>query len=277
MSVPLHRVLSTPNYSEFLQFIIRHYGHALEYGCKYLYQCMPRLLTLWLDFGCKVPDSVSTGKKCQEKSGLKTVQQLNEIIQTMMEHLPPYQYLIAFPQLISRICHPNSDVFAKLEAIIMRLLQHYPQQCLWMMIAVNKSTHHDRRERCRRILDKAKKQLPGMGKLIDDAVKLTDKLLDVCNKPAEPSKNYTMDKICHSLMRLTTNPYGFTSLAIMLHTSVQSRVYSVYLFCSEFSCIMVPLQSSLTVTLPAGAGSSGNHNAFPGFQPTIERFEDKVY
>ena len=110
-----------------------------------------------------------------------------------------------------------------------------------------------------------------------DAVKLTDKLLDVCNKPAEPSKNYTMDKICHSLMRLTTNPYGFTSLAIMLHTSVQSRVYSVYLFCSEFSCIMVPLQSSLTVTLPAGAGSSGNHNAFPGFQPTIERFEDKVY
>ena len=44
-------------FSEFLQFIIRHYGHALEYGCKYLYQCMPRLLTLWLDFGSKVPDS----------------------------------------------------------------------------------------------------------------------------------------------------------------------------------------------------------------------------
>lgn len=39
---------------------------------------------------------------------------------------------------------------------------------------------------------------------------------------------------------------------------------------------MVPLQSSLTVTLPADTGSSGNHNAFPGFQPTIERFDDKV-
>ena len=33
----------------------------------------------------------------------------------MMEHLSPYQYLIAFPQLISRICHPNSDVFTRLE------------------------------------------------------------------------------------------------------------------------------------------------------------------
>ena len=39
---------------------------------------------------------------------------------------------------------------------------------------------------------------------------------------------------------------------------------------------MVPLQSSLTVTLPAGSGSNAMHNAFPGSQPTIERFEDKV-
>lgn len=83
-----------------------------------------------------------------------------QIMHTMTERLPPYQYLIAFPQLISRICHPNSDVFTKLEvhtrlqmlhillidfmrlfnmqAIILKLLNHYPQQCLWMMIAVSK-------------------------------------------------------------------------------------------------------------------------------------------
>ena len=73
--------------SEFLQFIIRHYGHALEYGCKYLYQCMPRLLTLWLDFGGKLPDSNKTtfsgmcslGKRSHERSGAKIVQQLNDV------------------------------------------------------------------------------------------------------------------------------------------------------------------------------------------------------
>ena len=32
----------------------------------------------------------------------------------------------------------------------------------------------------------------------------------------------------------------------------------------------------MTVTLPAGSGSSNTHNAFPGIQPTIVRFEDKV-
>ena len=38
-------------------------------------------------------------------------------------------------------------------------------------------------------------------------VKLSDKLLEVCNKPAEPSKNYSMDKICRGLIRLTNNQY----------------------------------------------------------------------
>ena len=43
-------------YSEFLQFVLRHYGSALRYGNKYIYQCMPRLLSLWLDFGAKVTE-----------------------------------------------------------------------------------------------------------------------------------------------------------------------------------------------------------------------------
>ena len=42
--------------SEFLQFVLRHYGNALRYGNKYIYQCMPRLLSLWLDFGAKVTE-----------------------------------------------------------------------------------------------------------------------------------------------------------------------------------------------------------------------------
>ena len=92
-----------------------------------------------------------TGRS-QEKTGQKTVQQLNDvkrpsvllnpfrfslsllqIIQAMMERLPPYQYFIAFPQLISRICHPNSDVFAKLEVCISIYSRRH--QCnLWLLM-----------------------------------------------------------------------------------------------------------------------------------------------
>lgn len=44
----------------------------------------------------------------------------------------------------------------------------------------------------------------------------------------------------------------------------------------DFSPIMVPLQSSLTVTLPDNNASHLRHNPFPGVQPTIVRFQDKV-
>lgn len=39
---------------------------------------------------------------------------------------------------------------------------------------------------------------------------------------------------------------------------------------------MVPLQSSLTVTLPACQDAPSGHNPFPGVQPTIVSFEDRV-
>ena len=49
----------------------------------------------------------------------------------------------------------------------------------------------------------------------------------------------------------------------------------IYLPSCNFGSIMVHLQSSMNVTLP-GAGTTGVHNPFPGPQPTIERFDDKV-
>ncbi|XP_064394848.1 serine/threonine-protein kinase ATR-like [Halichondria panicea] len=231
---------------EFLLFIVRHYGNTLQYGSKFLYQCMPRLLTLWLDFGSNVPDQ---GKKSQERNAMKiTLAQLNELIKTNRDRLPPYQFLIAFPQLISRICHPNTDVFAHLETIVLKLLKYFPQQALWMMVAVSKSTHADRKSRCDMILTKAKKELPLIGKLIDDMLKLSDRLLELCNKHIDTGKN-TMDRVCRNLPRLISN--------------------------SKFSSIMVPLQSSLTVTLPGSYCESYEHDPFPGDQPTIVQFEDQ--
>ena len=44
----------------------------------------------------------------------------------------------------------------------------------------------------------------------------------------------------------------------------------------NFSPIVVPLQSSMTVTLPSGAGSHHDHNPFPGSMACIIGFEDTV-
>jgi serine/threonine-protein kinase ATR len=243
--------------AEFLRFVLTEYGHALRYGNKYIYQSIPRLLTLWLDFGANVPDAPPTSSraKAPDRVALQTtLASLNAIISDLSETLPPYHFLIAFSQLISRICHPNSDVFTHIQSIILNLIKHYPQQSLWMMMAVSKSTHKDRQTRCQRILTEAKKSNTGLEVLINDMMRLTERLLDVSNKKVDcqrPPVVVSMDKVCRSLYRLAND--------------------------GNFSPIIVPIQSSLTVTLPLdGGGRYDDLNPFPGNQPTIVKFEDKV-
>ena len=38
-----------------------------------------------------------------------------QLMTTLTTKLPSYQFLAVFAQIISRICHPNAEVFAKLE------------------------------------------------------------------------------------------------------------------------------------------------------------------
>ena len=47
-------------------------------------------------------------------------------------------------------------------------------------------------------------------------------------------------------------------------------------FSSNFSPIIIPLQSSLTVTLPTTHDLNKKHYPFPDSQPTFVGFEDKV-
>ena len=61
-----------------------------------------------------------------------------QLISTLGRDLAPYQLFTAYPQLISRICHAQSDVFQQLKEIIARIFVHFPQQSLWMMMAVSK-------------------------------------------------------------------------------------------------------------------------------------------
>lgn len=43
--------------------ICRNFAKALNYGSKYIYQTMPRMLTLWLDYGEDDDQMRSEGSK----------------------------------------------------------------------------------------------------------------------------------------------------------------------------------------------------------------------
>uniref|UniRef100_S4RDY2 Serine/threonine-protein kinase ATR n=1 Tax=Petromyzon marinus TaxID=7757 RepID=S4RDY2_PETMA len=232
--------------------IVYHFGRSLMFGNQFIYQSMPRLLSLWLDFGAKVFE-LERGNR-SERQHLPVAADLAKIIKIMTEHtqkLAPYQFLTAFSQLISRICHPHAAVCAALQAIIVKVLTRYPQQALWMMMAVSKSSHAARAERCKAIFGKAVQVDGSLRKFIRDGTSLTDLLLELCNKP-------TMDK--QTTMSMNVNFRGLKRLVDD----------------TNFSNVLIPLQAVMTPTLPSTPGGHADHDPFPGNMAYIVGFHDPV-
>ncbi|KAL2098334.1 hypothetical protein ACEWY4_007541 [Coilia grayii] len=233
-----------------IHYIIMYFGKALQFGNQYIYQAMPRMLSLWLDYGAKVYEVEKGGRA--EHSQMRA--DLTKINTTMSEHnnnLSPYQFLTAFSQLISRICHPSHDVFAVLLEIVAKVFLAYPQQAMWMMTAVLKSSYPTRMNRCKEILRKAVNLESSLEKFIVDATKLTDRLLELSNKP--------VDGNCANL---SMNVH-FKTLKLLVKDST-------------FSQILIPLQSVLIPTLPSTGGANCNHDAFPGHWAYLAGFDDMV-
>ncbi|KAK3744393.1 hypothetical protein QZH41_012155, partial [Actinostola sp. cb2023] len=240
--------------ADFIPFVIKHYSTSLQYGNKFIYQSMPRLLTIWLDTGAKVPDQGRSSKTADKSGKRQKLLETNKMMVELTRKLPAYKFLTTFSLLISRICHPNQKVVEQLEEILAKLLVTYPQQAMWMMMAVSKSSFATRVKRCHNIFSKAKKQSPSLGKFIDDATRLADRLLEVCTKGF--NKNLAKD----NKMSMS---HDFNVLKRLVNDG-------------NFSRIIVPLQSSMTVTLPSGAGTHLDHNPFPDTLACIIGFDDTV-
>ncbi|XP_056281623.1 serine/threonine-protein kinase ATR isoform X2 [Pseudoliparis swirei] len=232
-----------------IRYIVTYFGKALQFGNQYIYQAMPRMLSLWLDFGAKVCECEKAGRADRQMR-----QELGKINAVMSEHcanLAPYQFLTAFSQLISRVCHSSDEVFTVLMTIVAKVFLAYPQQAMWLMAAVSKSSYPMRMNRCNQILKKAISLKQSLEKFIGDANRLTDKLLELCNKPVDGnSSTLSMSVHFKQLKRLVEEP--------------------------TFSQILIPLQSVLIPTLPSTGGANTQHDAFPGHWAYLDSFEDNV-
>ncbi|VDN86077.1 unnamed protein product [Brugia pahangi] len=85
---------------------------------------------------------------------------MNGVIYDGFKCIDHYMFYTAFAQLISRITHPNEDVFQTLKMILSTLMVEYPHQCLWQSIAVFRCDADNqplRFIRCRAVYDLAKR------------------------------------------------------------------------------------------------------------------------
>ncbi|KAJ3311720.1 serine/threonine-protein kinase M1 [Boothiomyces sp. JEL0838] len=238
--------------------VCRQYAKSLMYGSKYIYQSLPRILTLWLEMGTSILALAKNADEDQKQDVEKCMQKVNTthlLIRKMTEKLPTFQFLIAIPQLISRISHPNPDVQEVIDSIICSVLYVYPQQTLWHLMAVGKSTVQERAKRVASILNKIKSDpaarhvQPPLISIVQQFESTIDQLIQLCNYPITDGKTkLSMSKDFRKLQKIVSLGPG----------------------------IMIPLQSSLTITLPDRHQSINSHNPFNSELPLIVGFDDDI-
>lgn len=75
-------------YRECIQLVIQHFGLSLKYGSQHIYQSLPRMLSLWLDYGVEVEEWISKPNRNESTvAGLREhMALLNQVIVFAMVH-----------------------------------------------------------------------------------------------------------------------------------------------------------------------------------------------
>ena len=253
---------------EMSKLVIENYLRSLSYGTKYIYQTLPRIITLWLELGTQVAQPMDA-KSGQSKDLTKEfytrlnsqrkelLSQVHSRFNKYIHKLPAYMFYTAFPQIIARIAHSNAQVYKYLEEIIYKIVSTYPQQAIWSLLAVSTSVQSDRKARGISILQKlragGRKSEGGnidMKTIIKSGERLTSELLMVCNA-GEFHGNRTIT----------------ASLARDLRFNSKTCLPSP---------LAVPVESVLTATLPTLTDKLKDHKAFSRDVVTISSFQDDV-
>ncbi|BGP36884.1 hypothetical protein JCM10449v2_000786 [Rhodotorula kratochvilovae] len=244
--------------------VVKLFCRSVANGTKYIYQALPRLLTIWLEMGERpVLIEHIKAKRTNPQATLegdayeiwRNFTRTNGYVRkaAVTQPIPAYLWLTVLPQLVSRILHGNDHLFEVLEQILLKVLASYPHHGFWAMASGAKSNTSRRSKRNMRVFQKAKeaaaasRTASAVGTLVDEGLRLVDQLLALCNHPI----NSKVDTL--SLKKT------FPALYKLVPTK-----------------LIIPLQSSLTVSLPFDSSQAASHKPFADNLPVFQDFEDAI-
>ena len=165
-----------PHFS-FLPEVIEAYGQCVIAGSENIYRSLPRMLTLWYEFGALV---ISTEPSSPERA---IGRQINALMREFGRKIPINYWMTSLPQMISRICHRNGDVAELTRQLITDALSIHPQQVLWALASVSKSGHQSRRAAANTILNSAKRRATneGIRRIFAENSALCEQLYKLCH------------------------------------------------------------------------------------------------
>ena len=249
---------------EMAKLVVENYLRSLAFGSKYIYQTLPRALTLWLELGMDIeqPPEFRHGST---DFWAHTIQQrrrmlaaVNAQVKKYCDRLPGFVFYTAFSQIVARIVHPNPTILQQLIEIVAKVVSTHPQQALWTLLAVVKSSSKERALRGRQCLEQIHENLKkskteadnkDLKAMIAHGQKLSDQLLRVCEGDIQGKP---------SMISLTKD-LGF------VHKTAPCK-------------LVVPLESTLNASLPARTDNTEirKHRAFSKDAVTISAFLDQV-
>ena len=244
------------NQSEIVTHAALTYLRSLRYGPTFLDECMPRLLTIWLDFAATIQEAAQARSKDVQQIAIldhatKQLARLNSTIGGTKNKIPTYYFLTAFPQIVSRICHANDETYKVLKSLMVKVLQEYPQQVFWHLVCVSKNRDPVRVARCKEVFQEAMHSRPDLKKFLSDAILFSQKIDELCDAK-------TLDKVCH-----TTFQQVLPSLPALFKTK-------------GFSSIILPIERNMVVTSPTSEANLDKHNPYPDGLVTILGVEEDI-
>ena len=171
-------------YLEFLPEVMRNYARAIISGYEHVHRALPRLLTLWYDFGSEASEAENGSREQILEPHIM------EIMQQSSRNIPIHCWMTALPQLISRLLHPNNKVSSLTREIVTQTTVNYPQQALWALAVVSKSAVSARRVAANSIISNAKRAVanPDIAALFSNHNSVCEQLIKVCHQKVGQSK-----------------------------------------------------------------------------------------
>ncbi|KAL3418858.1 protein kinase Rad3 (phosphatidylinositol 3) [Phlyctema vagabunda] len=248
---------------ETARLVIENYLRALSFGTKYIYQTLPRILTLWLDLGAQVNQPLDSKYGSSKEFVTRVTNGRKESLTSIHNRftkyvvkMPAYMFYTALPQIMSRINHANTEVFKYLTQMIVKTVSTYPQHALWGLLAVATSMQADRKARGGIVIAALRgnaKKLDSGGNDIKMLLKagesVAQQLIVVCNAGEFHGNRTSWASLTRDL--------GFN------HKVTPSP-------------LAMPVENVLTATLPTLTGDVRSHKAFSRDIVTITSFEDEV-
>lgn len=225
----------------FEQQIIRFFLKALASGSTFIFEALPKFMTIWLDFAQKP-------KKSKEAENALT--QIIHEINSYIDIIPIYVWYTSLTQILSRIAHKHVGSAQVLFKLVYKVIQAYPKHSLWFVLSHLNSNDQVRKLRVSEILKRIQNSDSSTSKDLQSARELFSSLIKIAS---------------HKILKKSVRKLSL------------SKDFNVQNLSQRYTSLVIPVRSNLEIRLPSLNHTKNIYSAFPkSSSVTFEEFDDLV-